>query len=219
MSIAPLVFTAKQFKKQDALNVTNEMRHMTPHDTIKWCQQEFGQTMELIGSGYYADVYQHPTNPNFVIKVSNSLFKLDKWCLFADAVKDLDLPWFPKILHTNTDGKCVIAVIEKLSKFYHSADQIIGCKEVDSELDEIYDTLINHIVVNNYMHEHSAIKMYRALMANGASAEHIRQHWDMLRSCYQLFASMYSQHKFDEDIHTNNVMLRGRQFVITDPIC
>lgn len=158
-----------------------------------------------IGTGAFAAVYARPGD-DVVIKVGRE-GEADPWVHYAHAVRSSKRnPWLPEVnkvalFHCSTVTQCdhsaryYVAEIERLKPINTGRNR--DHRDILSGLESVWD------IVNDVSE--------RALAAFGLNRD--------LTAAFSLISKVQRQTRSSRDIHSGNVMLRGEQFVITDPLC
>lgn len=156
-----------------------------------------------IGTGAFAAVYSRPGD-DVVIKIGSD-GEDDPWLHYAHACKSSKPnPWLPKInkvalfnvtTSNGWDEQYYVAEIERLKPITTSRKRIH--REVLEGLDSVWDIA-----------ERSSLKAMRLLGMD-----------DNLVEAFRVITMVQDRTNGSRDIHSGNVMLRGDQFVITDPLC
>ena len=156
-----------------------------------------------IGTGAFAAVYARPGD-DVVIKIGLH-GEEDPWLHYAYAVKSSKQnPWLPKINKVglfrkkDSDGypeDYYVAEIERLKPITIGRKR--SHREVLEGLDSVWDIV-----------ERSSLKAMRLFGLD-----------DNLIEAFRVITKVQDRTNSSRDIHSGNVMLRGDQFVITDPLC
>lgn len=149
-----------------------------------------------LGSGCYGCVYQHPTLPNVVAKIYDYDDAYDhyiNWC-----TKNQKNPYVPKIYSIHKCEKFTIVFLEKL-------------EEVSLDLYEDWEekTFPRHL--KHLLHNPSKYKKENDLLSNP-----ILKRDKNLKIMIEFLIKVKNLYRID--LHDGNIMLRGEQIVITDPI-
>lgn len=171
-------------------------------DRDEYIQALVDKGCEILGEGNYGVVLSHPTNPNLVVKIATTeesesyCYEWLKWC------KRNPSPYVPRLerLEKVTGKNYFIAEMERLKPATHEQ---VGKFIEDSGLGQVLQ-ISKKVPVRWDIHS-AAIpdlkdKTLRKLMT----------------LLYTLSTAYRLRHGLD--VTAENVMLRGSQFVFTDPI-
>lgn len=144
----------------------------------------------MLGSGHYGCVYDHPTDPDKVIKIcweSPSYLQYAAWCMLR-----ADNPYVPKI-----DSITMVrnAARNTRDKFRHLG--IVVMERLTS--------------VNTGKDEYEQYRKFRHAWADARDGESTDLYLN------ELYAAVQDMGEFI-DFHDGNVLLRGMQAVFTDPV-
>lgn len=161
-----------------------------------------------LGGGAFSQVFQHPQFRNVVTKVFTGKDTVYKrylmWCM-----KHQNNPYAPKIIdkvdYESPDGEqYTIVFLQKMRKvgergFVNMLPTLFpGIK--DEELEDLKQAIKDYDMIDTFNELDSLIQTY--------GDEHFSEIWKHIKS--------YGKKKFD--LHPGNVMLRGTQLVLTDPV-
>lgn len=157
---------------------------------------EYQGKMKCIGSGCYASVYSDKDH-NYVYKITEDTAYLEFVRMLSKQPKQN--PYFP-IIHA--------ARIIK-SHDYHGADEVlVVCME-----------RLKSLSGNNY-HHYPEYAINRLILSFPEEVQTfcklLQIDADLSKALYQL-SLLRRTKRLDVDLHENNVMLRGKQLVFTDP--
>lgn len=192
-------------------------------DSFESMQKHYQKHLKRLGSGLYAKVFQHPTNPKRVIKLAYCEYKPqdDPYLDYLSAIKAKGMktnPWFPKIhsleIYRHKDEEYseheyyYIVEMEKLVKYHTNK-----IKKKDKE--EFFNSvgIIDYDDVRFYSN-------YRKNYRNSDTAPTNKYFCNLTSILSDLF-DLYG-----DDLHANNIMWRVKernskkkiQLVVTDPV-
>ncbi len=156
------------------------------------------QKVKLLGFGMFASVYQHPTIPDMVAKLYDDDEAYDRyveWCL-----SNQQNPFVPKIYSVHDYPEFKIVFMEKLKECDQSKFELWMKSEF--VLDDLTPGFISAKVLARTLQNRTFTDEKDARFL--AVLDFVQQ--QILINDYEL------------DLHSGNVMMRGKEFVITDPL-
>jgi len=159
---------------------------------------------EKIAGGCYGDVYQHPLYHDKVVKITRGDFAYNDFVKFA--LRNQDIPFLPKIFERYKFSyrdkydtyKCSIVVLEKLQQAeFHEED------ESNDDLLQAVEQLLGSKIRSP------------SCVAGAVKLKSLKR--DQKRFLNFLHKAIFkSRHALD--LHGGNVMCRGSELVIIDPL-
>lgn len=217
----PLIFTAEEFVKANNAHIKEYQMPMSGDLITEWVQHTYDvDDMYELGSGCYSQVFEHPTHDGYVIKISHHEDGEKDACIdYILAIQDRTEPWFPRVGQISSFENTYVIILEKLAAFNHSNIVSDEDEPVSPYMESVYDNIINFIVCDCHMSQQPLDNIIKEYTKRGATLSMIEEYLPMMYSCWELFLNLRASLFYNEDIHEGNVMLRGNQIVITDPIC
>lgn len=151
------------------------------------------------GDGTYAKVYQGP-NSNYVLK----LFKNKDlgYITYINAIKDKSNKYFPRVFGKiiNVNDKYSAIRLEPLQKLNYKTDF------------EFYSAVHDYIIGITRQHSYISTDDFKR------AQDFVNNDPELKDACELISNIIKSNNKFYPDAHEENIMLRGSQYVIIDPI-
>ena len=173
-----------------------------PDKLADWLKE---RDFKKLGEGLYSSVFQSQTE-NFVVKINNG--DIDEGYLeFLDFCRKTKSPHLPKIGTVKKYENWYIIFIEKLEP---------------SNLSRWINTdLLNFFSSYRGDDWDSFEKVYNALLLPNGSPfndDSVKKQFFELSNLVTLFEGYSDNGTIINDLHSNNIMMRGDTYVITDPI-
>jgi hypothetical protein len=152
------------------------------------------ENLKLLGSGGYARVYEHPSDPELVVRVAPAS-KFDAWFVYAESLVDGNYwmtqhgPSLRGMAYMEVEGRgCWVGIAERL-------------KKIDDEFSDLYDTMR---AVGRYVNpeEYGDCEL---------------EDEDLLHERPGLPEFLDRYCRGTTDFHRDNFLLRGDALVVNDP--
>lgn len=214
--MSDLIFSAQVFLEATSMFADRTGKYMKTDDIVTWCENKYNISLTVVGSGAYAVVFQHPYDENKVIKISDTPDD-DKWRYYIRYCIMHKEPWMPVVHEYDEAQHISIAVLEKLQPFVHShsdVDADVFLEFFCPDKEEVYDDVYAHL---GRWAERVACNCAPLATILGSVES---THHQLITEYTQMWKYLTEtiEGSFMCDIHDGNIMYRGDQIVITDPI-